>query len=174
VSEKQGFKKYAEPEAPKADPQAKGHKKFLAQEKTWDGKFADESENPLTIRQDILDVYEREGLCFKWVRESTFGQMDDKNIARHLKGGFLPVEPGDFPDIETVREGGLILMCRPKSIEQQARLKQQAESVAPVEVMKRRAGEGALDGISLDARHSSALQYNKHRVTRERIEIPKD
>jgi hypothetical protein len=171
-------KKRGRPKKESQQPQQelKGYKKWKAKFKGagFDGTFADGSENPLAIPTDVLQNYEREGLCFKWVRESCMGQPDNKNVALHKRNGWETVEAGDFDDITTVAEAGLILMARPKAIEDKARRNQEADAAAPITTMHRRAGEGDLDGISLDARHPSARKSNFHRKTIERLPVARD
>jgi hypothetical protein len=170
-----GFRKHT-PKAEEPAPEAKGFKKWKGKfsGKDWSGSFVDLTESPLTIHKDILEAYAREGLDFKWARESTYGQPDPKNIAMHLANGWEVVEEGDFPDIQTVKEGGLVLMARPKAISDKARVMMQAESVQPLAIMKARAGEGIDVSMPGGGEHSSARSYNKHRVSLERIEVPKD
>jgi hypothetical protein len=136
------------------------------------GEFESGAENPLAIPQEVLKGYEREGLSFAWVRESCLGQPDPKNVALHQRNAWQTVQPGDFEDIPVVAEGGLILMCRPKAIEDKARRLQAAEAAAPLEANERRSEGGDFDNIPLDARHASARRFNHQRKSVERIPIP--
>jgi hypothetical protein len=174
---KRGYRKHAVKEPTAEVAPKKGFKKWQAKFSSdkWDGTFADETDNALSIREDILKNYERDGLSFKWVRESVFNWPDEKNIARHLKNGWQPVEEDDFPDITCVKEGGLILMARPLPITKKAKAIQAQEAVAPVTTLRKRAEGGDIsEKITLDAKHSSARAYNKHRSTWEKISVPVD
>jgi hypothetical protein len=172
TEKKQGYKKHLEAK-PVPEPKA-GYKKYFEAEKEWDGTFADTSENPLSIRQDVLETYAKEGLAFKWVRSHVYGYHDVKNLAMHKRNLWTPVEKGDFPEIENVEQDGLILMARPKHIDDKARRLEEAESVAPVHIMKTRAGEGVDVSMPGGGSHSSARSYNKMNRTYERMEIPDD
>jgi hypothetical protein len=179
MTTKQGYKKYAakpEPEAAETSEPKAGYKKWQEKfaAKDFDGNFASESEDALGIDKDLLKAYAADGLDFKWMRESIFGWRDDKNIARHMKNGWTPVEPGDLEGIENVREGGLQLVARPKQISDKARAIQEAEAVQPVHVMRARAGEGIDVSMPGGGEHSTARSYNKIKVSREGIQVPDD
>jgi hypothetical protein len=173
-----GFRKHTPKAEPKAaEPEAKGFRKWNKSKfagKDWDGTFVDLTESPLTIRKDILEAYQREGLDFKWARESTYGQPDPKNIAMHLANGWEAVEEGDFEDIHTVKEGGLVLMARPKAISDKARTRMEQEAKQPIHTMQIRAGEGVTVPMPGGGEHSSARGYNKIRSTREAMQVPDD
>jgi hypothetical protein len=116
----------------------KWKEKMAERQAQWEksgGVFESGAENPLDIPQDILKAYEREGLAFKWVRESCLNQPDPKNVAMHERNAWQVVEKGDFEDIPVVSEGGLILMVRPKAIDDKARRIQATEAGAPVDTL---------------------------------------
>jgi hypothetical protein len=163
----------------KPEGELKGWRKWKAKmaerQAQWEksgGVFESGAENPLDIPQDVLKAYEREGFSFAWVRESCMGQPDPKNVALHERNQWQAVQPGDFEDIPVTSEGGLILMVRPKAIDDKARRMEQAAASAPVTTMHMKMGEGDLPGVTMDAR--GARRSNFMRKSIEKIEIPKD
>jgi hypothetical protein len=150
----------------------KGYKKWSKFDSKWDGKFANPEENPLAIDKDVIAGLNREGLDLKWMRTSCAGQPDDKNVARHLKNGWVAVERGDIQGIDIVEEGGLQLVARPMAISKKARALEDAEAKSPVATKEMQLRGGDLPGITLDPRHPSAVRSNKINRTIERLEVP--
>lgn len=78
-------------------------------------------------RQSLLPVPEpRDGLKFRWVRTSTLGQEDNKNVSSRFREGYTPVIAKDFPELmvmsdhnsrfrDNVEVGGLLLCSIPMS-----------------------------------------------------------
>jgi hypothetical protein len=76
-------------------------------------------------RQSLLPVPEpRDGLKFRWVRTSTLGQEDNKNVSSRFREGYTPVIAKDFPELmvmsdhnsrfrDNVEVGGLLLCSIP-------------------------------------------------------------
>jgi hypothetical protein len=153
------------------NPQAPWKTKFGGEH--WDGTFVSGAEDPFHIDKEILEDYRREGLCFKWMRTSVYGQPDPKNISMHERNGWLPVEPNDFPNITNVAADGMQLVCRSKHIEDKARELQKRQAKEPLETARLKAGEGIIEGVTLDAR--AARSKNFHRKgPPEPIPVPGD
>lgn len=76
-------------------------------------------------RQSLLPIPEpRDGLKFRWVRTSTLGQEDNKNVSSRFREGYTPVIAKDFPELmvmsdhnsrfrDNVEVGGLLLCSIP-------------------------------------------------------------
>jgi hypothetical protein len=184
-----GIHKYAKPEAPKPDPEAKGVNKYLPNPEAKGFKkyiktakeideavFTDGSENPLHLPKETMDALHRENVDVMWASMQCMGVPQDRNIATKQANGWQFVEEGDFPTdlVPRLQVDNLRLMARDYRLSQKQARKQEAEAAAPPAVLRQRAGEGDLAGVTLDARHSSARGYNKIRSTFERMEIKDD
>lgn len=66
----------------------------------------------------------KDGLKFRWVRTSTLGQEDNKNVSSRFREGYVPVKAADYPELkvlpdhnsrfpENLEVGGLILCSIP-------------------------------------------------------------
>lgn len=76
-------------------------------------------------RPSLLPTPEpKDGLKFRWVRTSTLGQEDNKNVSSRFREGYTPVLAKDFPELkvlpdhnsrfpENLEVGGLILCSIP-------------------------------------------------------------
>jgi hypothetical protein len=89
-------------------------------------------------RQSLLPTPEpRDGLKFRWVRTSTLGQEDNKNVSSRFREGYTPVIAKDFPELmvmsdhnsrfkDNVEVGGLLLCSIPTEFADE-RIQGQAE-----------------------------------------------
>src|SRR5690606_3352337 len=70
---------------------------------------------------------EEDGYVFKWIRKSSLGQTDTRNMARRAQQGWVICKKDDYPDIaavidpfnntgEYIENGGLILAKLPLNI----------------------------------------------------------
>lgn len=76
-------------------------------------------------RQSLLPTPDpRDGLKFRWVRTSTLGNEDNKNVSSRFREGYTPVKAADFPELhvmsdhnsrfpENIEVGGLLLCSIP-------------------------------------------------------------
>jgi hypothetical protein len=76
-------------------------------------------------RQSLLPTPEpRDGIKFRWIRTSTLGQEDNKNVSSRFREGYTPVIAKDFPELmvmsdhnsrfkDNVEVGGLLLCSIP-------------------------------------------------------------
>ncbi len=88
----------------------------------------------------------RNGVVFRWVRTSTLGEADNRNVSMRFREGYTPVRAEDFPDLKIISDmdskfqgnieiGGLLLCSIPAEIvedrSEQMKLKaqQQLDSV---------------------------------------------
>ena len=69
----------------------------------------------------------RDGVVFRWVRTSTLGEADNRNVSMRFREGYTPVRAEDFPDLKIVSDmdsrfkgnieiGGLLLCSIPAEI----------------------------------------------------------
>ena len=89
-------------------------------------------------RQSLLPTPDpRDGLKFRWVRTSTLGQEDNKNVSSRFREGYTPVIAKDFPELmvmsdhnsrfkDNVEVGGLLLCSIPTEFADE-RIQGQAE-----------------------------------------------
>src|SRR5262249_11846156 len=106
-------------------------------------------------------------------------------VTARQKNGFVDCHASDFdhklaylagPDGRIV-VGGLILMCRPRQYEEQARAYEKRKAALNIEQMKQSHAERGVDGVSMPggAEHESALRQNRHRqsyVPYEKERVP--
>jgi hypothetical protein len=169
-----GFRKYAEPQPSKPDPAAKGYKKYLKTAKEIDeAVFRDGSEDLLHVPKETMDKLHRDGIDLMWASTMCMGAPQDRNIAEKRANGWEFVEEGDFDKelVPRIQVDNLRLMARDKRLSDKQARQQLADAEAPPTVLRQRAGEGDLRGVTLDARHSSARGYNKIRSTLERVQV---
>lgn len=155
------------------DPLAKFKKKNVA----WEDYSG---EDLLSIEQGVLDDYKREGLVFQWQPRSVYG--DEKVCSRLLtnmeRNGWEIVTPDDlknFPGIPACEVDSLVLMARPRQVEEKAREHDRRAAKAATDRVAHGLKEG-VPGISMPggANHPSALRSNKINRTFERFDIPAD
>lgn len=69
----------------------------------------------------------RDGVVFRWVRTSTLGEADNRNVSMRFREGYTPVRAEDFPDLKVISDmdskfqgnieiGGLLLCSIPAEI----------------------------------------------------------
>jgi hypothetical protein len=88
----------------------------------------------------------RDGLKFRWVRTSTLGDADNRNVSMRFREGYTPVAAKDFPELrmmndrnsqfpDNIEVGGLLLCSIPeevvedRSAQMADKARQQMESV---------------------------------------------
>lgn len=58
-------------------------------------------------RQSVIPAPEpRDGLKFRWVRTSALGNMDNMNVSRRLREGYVPVQAEEFPELKMLSDVG--------------------------------------------------------------------
>jgi hypothetical protein len=175
---RRGYRKHSKEPAAEAAAPKKGFKKYLkSAREIEEWEFGDGTQNPLHVDPEVRDRYRKiENIDTMWCSMSCMGQPQDSNVAQKLANGWVFAEEGDLPveDFPRVKYENMRLMIRDWRLSKRQGRIQEAEAKEPVETLKRRAGEGDLQGVTLDARHSSARNYNKIKSTYERLEIPSD
>jgi hypothetical protein len=69
----------------------------------------------------------REGLSFRWIRTSTLGEADNRNVSMRFREGYIPVKAEDHPELMIISDvdsrfrgnievGGLLLCSIPTEI----------------------------------------------------------
>ena len=141
---------------------------------------AEDSPDKLHINPELVP----EGISLQWVTDSVYGQSMSQHRSSFERKGWTPVHQEDFDGVfdgmfmpkgaqgEIMNEG-LVLMARPKEFTDKAKLLERRAAVSQV-MIKEQALRGGDIPISLDARHSSALNTNKIGKSYERLPIPEE
>lgn len=120
-----------------------------------------------------------EGQDYLWVTASIYGQPQPQRLARFQKQGWTPV-PASRHDGMFMPKGyqgyieidGLILHERSKKISDMARAHEIKKARAQIRAKEIQLMGGAIDGVTLDTQHPSAIRSNRINKTYEKIEIP--
>lgn len=100
-------------------------------------------------RPSLLPTPEpRDGLKFRWVRTSTLGQEDNKNVSSRFREGYTPVLAKDFPELkvlpdhnsrfpENLEVGGLILCSIPTEFAEERTEGQLEQAQAQIDAVDR-------------------------------------
>ena len=63
----------------------------------------------------------RDGILFRWIRTSTLGDTDNRNVSMRFREGYTPVKASDYPELRVISDrdsqfpdnieiGGLLLL----------------------------------------------------------------
>lgn len=100
-------------------------------------------------RQSLLPTPEpRDGLKFRWVRTSTLGNEDNKNVSSRFREGYVPVKAEDFPELhvmsdhnsrfpENIEVGGLLLCSIPAEYAEERVIGQLDQAKAQIDAVDR-------------------------------------
>jgi hypothetical protein len=124
-----------------------------------------------------------EGFDLQWVTDSVYGQPFARHRASFEKSGWTPVHNKDFdarfagrfmPKSQEgeIKMDGLVLMARPLELSLKAKRKERQVAESKVAAMKDSRLRGNIPGVSLDARHRTALASNVIASEYEAITIP--
>lgn len=125
-----------------------------------------------------------EGFSLQWVTDSVYGQSMSQHRSSFERKGWTPVHQEDFDGAfdgmfmpkgaqgEIMNEG-LVLMARPKEFTDKAKRLERTAALQQVQI-KEQALRGGDIPTTLDARHSSALGFNKIGKSYERLPIPEE
>ena len=115
-------------------PRTQETREKTARKRTWERPSALPTPEP------------RDGLKFRWIRTSTLGEADNRNVSMRFREGYTPVKASEFPELKVISDrgsqfpdnieiGGLLLCSIPAEIvedrsEQMAeKARQQMDSV---------------------------------------------
>ena len=115
-------------------PRTQETREKTARKRTWERPSALPTPEP------------RDGLKFRWIRTSTLGEADNRNVSMRFREGYTPVKASEFPELKVISDrgsqfpdnieiGGLLLCSFPAEIvedrsEQMAeKARQQMDSV---------------------------------------------
>jgi hypothetical protein len=88
----------------------------------------------------------RDGIMYRWIRTSTLGDTDNRNVSMRFREGYTPVKASDYPELrvisdrnsqfpENIEIGGLLLCSIPaeivedRSAQMSEKARQQMDSV---------------------------------------------
>lgn len=100
-------------------------------------------------RPSLLPTPEpKDGLKFRWVRASTLGQEDNKNVSSRFREGYVPVLAKDYPELKVIPDhnsrfpenlevGGLILCSIPVEIAEEREYGQLEQAQSQMDAVDR-------------------------------------
>lgn len=100
-------------------------------------------------RQSLLPTPEpRDGVKFRWVRTSTLGNEDNKNVSSRFREGYTPCPAKDFPELhvmsdhnsrfpENIEVGGLLLCSIPVEFADERTTGQLEQAQAQIDAVDR-------------------------------------
>lgn len=140
----------------------------------WQPDIADQI--PLSLNPDLVRDLERDGLALQYIAEECYGKSLDRDVAQYVRNGWTRVEAGDIDGIhgDALGYGGLRLYARPVELERKAKEHDKRKAAAVVATKNQGLLSGDLPGVTLDARHPSAVRNNRINRTIEPIAIPRD
>lgn len=165
-----------------AEPAAPARRPLMKARPNWENYSADENgEDRLHIGADLFPP----DFDFQWVTDSVYGQPQPQHRAQFERKGWTPVSQEDFDGIfdgkfmpkgaqGEINVDGLVLMARPMKFTILARKRDQQRAEEAVRIKQQQLTGGDLPGVTLDAKHVSAVRTNRINKTIERIEIPTD
>lgn len=135
----------------------------------------DDENDRLSVPKELIP----DGMDYLWVTGSIYGQPQPQRLARFQKQGWRPVPASrhDGMFMPSGYEGyievdGLILHERSKKISDMAKAFEVKKARAQVRAKEAQLLGGAIDNVTLDTRHPSALRSNRINKSYEKIEIP--
>jgi hypothetical protein len=140
----------------------------------WNGEIGVVNADKLSISQEVLDNYRREGIAFAWVTESCLGKEEPEFITAAQKSGGTLVEEGDFPtkDIPLVAVGGQRLMAFPTHAMDKLEAKQKRDAAVQMDTRLHKLKYGDLPMTGAD--HPSARRSNFARPDGQPFKVPVD
>ena len=96
-------------------PRTEETREKAARKRTWERPSALPTPEP------------RDGIMFRWIRTSTLGDTDNRNVSMRFREGYTPVKASDYPELrvisdrdsqfpENIEIGGLLLCSIPAEI----------------------------------------------------------
>ena len=96
-------------------PRTEETREKAARKRTWERPSALPTPEP------------RDGIMFRWIRTSTLGDTDNRNVSMRFREGYTPVKASDYPELRVMSDrdsqfpdnieiGGLLLCSIPAEI----------------------------------------------------------
>jgi hypothetical protein len=96
-------------------PRTEETREKAARKRTWERPSALPTPEP------------RDGIMFRWIRTSTLGDTDNRNVSMRFREGYTPVKASDYPELRVISDrdsqfpdnieiGGLLLCSIPAEI----------------------------------------------------------
>ena len=96
-------------------PRTEETREKTARKRTWERPSALPTPEP------------RDGIMFRWIRTSTLGDTDNRNVSMRFREGYTPVKASDYPELRVISDrdsqfpdnieiGGLLLCSIPAEI----------------------------------------------------------
>lgn len=174
-------RKYPMEESPIEREPIKTKKINMKATPNWETADPNPDENPdrLHIPNELIP----EGMSLQWITTSVRGQDFSRHRAGFERRGWTPVHQSDFDGQldglfmqkgaqGEVTMGEMVLMARPKAMTEKAHKADKIRAQQQVAIKEQAWTQGDIPGVSMDARHESALRTNKIRKSIEQIDIP--
>ena len=56
-------------------------------------------------RPSALPTHEpRDGIMYRWIRTSTLGDTDNRNVSMRFREGYTPVKASDYPELRVISD----------------------------------------------------------------------
>ena len=96
-------------------PRTEETREKAARKRTWERPSALPTPEP------------RDGILYRWIRTSTLGDTDNRNVSMRFREGYTPVKASDYPELRVISDrnsqfpdnieiGGLLLCSIPAEI----------------------------------------------------------
>lgn len=96
-------------------PRTEETREKTARKRTWERPSALPTPEP------------RDGIMYRWIRTSTLGDTDNRNVSMRFREGYTPVKASDYPELRVISDrdsqfpdnieiGGLLLCSIPAEI----------------------------------------------------------
>ncbi len=124
-------------------------------------------------------------LDFLWGTEEIYGQPQTQHQGKLHRGGWTPLHGNDLGGAldgvftprgskELIRQGGLVLMCRPLELSKKAKRQDNRRAMEQVAIKEQAWKSGELDRVTLDPQHPTTLAQNKIGRSIEQVRVPTD
>lgn len=95
--------------------------------RTTDTREAGERKQSWTRPSALPTPDPKDGLVYRWIRTSTMGESDNRNVSMRFREGYVPVKSSDHPDLMVLSDhdsrfkgnievGGLLLCSIPAEV----------------------------------------------------------
>lgn len=120
-----------------------------------------------------------DGMEYLWVTSTIYGQPQPQRLARFQRQGWVPVPASRHDGLfmpkgwtGSIEVDGLMLHERSKKISDMARAAERRKARSQIQAKEAQLLGGAIDGVTMDTQHPSAIRSNRISKSYEKIEIP--